>query len=119
MSDTPVSKTRGKAGLIVAIVAAVVYVATWPLVEIEATRFHQDLQLRRDFSVRTVGVKKLLTELDPGPAWLETFYYPLQVLREVRNGDNAAAKYWKWWNLHLLKMRTQAFREKVRERLRA
>jgi hypothetical protein len=120
MTTTPSPKPRPISALLTAtIVALTLYAATWPAVEIEASRIHLDLQRIREFSLPSAGLQKIAVELDPGPAWLATFYYPMHALRKIREGDNAASRYWTWWYVHLLKQRTQDFKKKVRESQRA
>jgi len=90
MSDPLAPKSHTMTWTISVLAALLLYVATWPLVEIKTT---------------TVTVTALANgntwTTEAKPVWVDVLYWPLQKLRRLNGGQNALADYYLWWEARL------------------
>jgi len=83
MSDAPSThKYRLMTWIVSMLAAALLYVASWPVVEIKASPY-RDLGLAGPLRVT--------------PHWLQNVYRPLHFLCDVRGSWNPAMSYYHWW----------------------
>jgi hypothetical protein len=74
--------------LCVALIAAGIYVATWPVIEIKYG-LHTRLPV-----IGSIWRPPIYMIKD----WARVVYYPLHRWKDSHNGNNVAARYWNWWN---------------------
>ncbi len=67
----------------------VLYVATWPLIEIKSMVAHT--------TTPATGTSLEIVTVSYTPAWTQVIYFPLDSLRDSNGRDNLLSRYWGWW----------------------
>jgi hypothetical protein len=89
MSSERSGKSHALAWISAPLVGLLLYVATWPPIEIKAT------QVTHFTSSTPTGGVNFITQI-VHPAWLG-IYSPLQRLRDSGGEHGLCARYWAWW----------------------
>jgi hypothetical protein len=94
--SSPGSKRLAAAWLFVPLVVLMLYVLTWPMIEMKATRVALVGPDGRPYDpgriYTTLGKQAIY------PTWAGKAYHPLHLWYESNGERNLLADYWKWWS---------------------
>ncbi|OAI56109.1 hypothetical protein AYO49_04830 [Verrucomicrobiaceae bacterium SCGC AG-212-N21] len=99
------SRSHATAWTIALLLAMILYVATWPVIEIKSR-------------LKEVGKPGtfVFPVLQAGPDWSRILYRPLNSMRATSGGKNPLAEYWRFWHEKMVAIPQRESTEQLRKR---